>query len=188
MYAAEPTARQLYKQGRKAEKEKDFARAYLLYAEAAAKDSSHKEYWNRSEALRTRAATAANVMPVFSEGSESSSSEEGEAKVEAATPKEVEDARKPQPPFELNAAAGRYDFDLRGDAQTVFNQVAKKFGLDVIMDGDYQTGPTIRFHMTEADYREALYGLMTATGVLYRPYQQSCLHGGEGHGAEAARG
>ena len=37
------------------------------------------------------------------------------------------------------------------------------------MDGDYQTGPTIRFHMTEADYREALYGLMTATGSFIVP-------------------
>ena len=65
VYAAEPTARQLYKQGRKLEKQKDFARAYILYAEAAAKDPSHKEYWIRAQALRTRAATASGVMPVF---------------------------------------------------------------------------------------------------------------------------
>ena len=38
VYSAEPSARQLYKQARKSEKQKDFARAYLRYAAAAAKD------------------------------------------------------------------------------------------------------------------------------------------------------
>ncbi len=163
--SAEPSARQLYKQGRKSEKQKDFARAYLRYAEAAAKDPSKQEYWIRAEALRTRAATAANVMPVF--GNEPSLAEEPET-LPHATAKEVEDARKPQPPFELRATGVRRDFNLRADARALWEQVAKQYGLDVIFDGDYQA-TVIRFRITDSGYREAFYTLMTVTGSFIVP-------------------
>lgn len=166
VYSAEPSARQLYKQGRKFEKQKDFARAYLRYAAAAAKDPTKRDYWIRAEALRTRAATAANVMPVF--GNELSLGEEPET-LPHATPKEVEDARKPQPPFELRATDVRRDFNLRADARALWEQVAKQYGLDVIFDGDYQAGPVIRFRITDSGYREAIYTLMTVTGSFIVP-------------------
>ena len=54
----------------------------------------------------------------------------------------MEDARKPQPPFELKAAPIHRDFDLRADARSLFEQVAKQYGLDVVFDGDYQPGPS----------------------------------------------
>jgi general secretion pathway protein D len=166
VYSAEPTARQLYKQGRKFEKQKDFAGAYLRYAAAAAKDPTKREYWIRAEALRTRAATAAKVMPVFADGPNSLGEPEP---LPRATPKEVEDARKPQPPFELRAMGVRRDFNLRADAHALWEQVAKQYGLDVIFDGDYQAGPVIRFRITEAGYREAIYTLMTVTGSFIVP-------------------
>ena len=167
VYAAEPSARQLYKQGRKLEKQKDFARAYLLYAEAAAKDPSHREYWIRAQALRTRAATASGVMPVFQ--NEPNAAGDDAPEVAAATEKEMEDARKPQPPFELKAAPVHRDFDLRADARSLFEQVAKQYGLEVVFDGDYQPGPTIRFRTTDVDYRQAIYALMTVTSSFIVP-------------------
>src|SRR5436190_5335468 len=99
-------------------------------------------------------------MPVFR--SEASSAEEN-IEVAPATDKGVEEARKAQPPFELEAAAVRRDFDLRADARSLFENVAKQFGLEVVFDGDYQAGAVIRFRMSDADYRDALYGLMTVT-------------------------
>src|SRR5688572_20892759 len=47
-HAAEPSAGDLYKDARKAEKKKDFTRAYLLYSEASAKDPSYKDAWVRA--------------------------------------------------------------------------------------------------------------------------------------------
>ena len=105
-------------------------------------------------------------MPVF--GNEPSLGEEPET-LPHATPKEVEDARKPQPPFELRATGVRRDFNLRADARALWEQVAKQYGLDVIFDGDYQAGPVIRFRITDSGYREAIYTLMTVTGSFIVP-------------------
>jgi general secretion pathway protein D len=167
VYAAEPTAKDLFKQARKAEKQKDFPYAYLLYSQAAAKDPTKKEYWIRAQALRTRAATASNVMPILSGVA---AAIEDPPSLPEPTPKEVAETRRPQPPFELKAAAARHDFDLRGDPRVLFEQVAKKYGIDVVFEGDYPAGDApIRFRMTEADYREALYGLMTVTSSFLVP-------------------
>jgi type II secretory pathway component GspD/PulD (secretin) len=52
----------------------------------------------------------------------------------------------------------------------LFEQVSKRYGLDVVFEGEYPTGGTpIRFRMAEADYREALYGLMTVTASFLVP-------------------
>lgn len=168
VYPAEPSAKDLYKRGRKAEKQKDFPSAYLLYSQAAAKDPTKREYWIRAQALRTRAASVSNVMPVF-EASAYSGSDEVPA-LPIPTAKEIEETRRPQPPFELKASSIRRDFDLRADPRSLFEQVAKTYGLDVIFEGDYpESGPSIRFRMTEADYREALYAVMTVTSSFIVP-------------------
>jgi general secretion pathway protein D len=167
LHAAELSAKQLYKQARKLEKQKDFTRAYLLYAEAAAKDPERKEYWIRAQALRRRAATSANVMPVFQ--TDGTVLEEDGNAIVPLSAKESEDIRRPQPPFELNAAPGRRDFSLRADARSLFEQVAKKYGLDVVFDGDYQPGPVIPFRVADVDYREALYALMTVSSSFIVP-------------------
>jgi general secretion pathway protein D len=169
VFAEGLSARQMAKQARKSEKAGDIARAYLLYAQAAAADPSHAEYWLRAEALRTRAGRAANVMPSFAASPESGGGSPVEEPPPSATPKEVEDARKPQPPFELNASPVLRDFDLQGDAKALFEQVAKQYGLEVVFDGDYQPGKPIRFRLTQADYREALYTLMTVTSSFIVP-------------------
>jgi Flp pilus assembly secretin CpaC len=89
--------------------------------------------------------------------------------VPAPTPEDLKQARRPQPPFELKASPDRHDFAIRGDAQTLFEQVSKAYGLDVVFDSDYQRGPEIRFNVSEADYRHALYALMVATGSFIVP-------------------
>jgi hypothetical protein len=56
-------ASKLYKEGRKAEKAGQVARAYLLYSEAAALEPGNHTYWSRSLALQTRAALESKAMP-----------------------------------------------------------------------------------------------------------------------------
>lgn len=165
--AAEPSARQLYKQARKAEKAGDIPQAYLLYAQAAAKDPERREYWVRAEALRTRASRLTNVMPVFS--TSFSGSPTGELPLPEPSAEELAETRKPQAPFELRAAPGHHDFDLRGDAKSLFEQIGKQYGLEVVFDGDYPSGPSMRFRITGADYQHALYALMTMTSSFIVP-------------------
>lgn len=169
LYAGEPSARQLYKQGRKAEKRKDFASAYLLYSQAAAKNPAKREYWIRAEALRTQAGRQANVMPVLAKYDPALPPFPDDDDLIESTAKEKEEARRPQAPFELQASAARLDFDLRGDAQALFTQVSKRYGLDVVFDGDYEAGSQMVFRMTDAGYRDALYALMTMTSSFMVP-------------------
>jgi len=169
VYSEEPSAKDLYKQGRKAEKRKEFAQAYLQYSQAAAKNPSKREYWIRAQALRTRAATTANVMPIMT-GTSGVTEAPDLPDLPEPTPKEIAEARRPQPPFELKASPLRRDFDLRGDARFLFEQISKPYGLDVVFDGDYPTGGApMRFRMSEADYREAFYGVMTVTSSFIVP-------------------
>src|SRR6186713_1101362 len=58
-----PSANDLYIQGRRAERQGHMAEAYLLYSQAAAMSPKNKTYWQRSIAVRTRAALEAKVAP-----------------------------------------------------------------------------------------------------------------------------
>lgn len=152
------------KQARKAEKKGDFARAYLLYSQAAAKEPGKREYWVRAEALRRRASSSLNVGPGATIEQIIEAPQEPEP-----SEQDLKEARRPQPPFELKAAPVLRDFDLRGDYKALFEQVAKQYGLDVIFDGDYEAGKSIRFEITEANYRDALHALMAVTSSFIVP-------------------
>ena len=53
----------LYEQGREAEKGGHMAQAYLLYSQAAAMEPKNRNYWLRSQAVKSRAALEAKPMP-----------------------------------------------------------------------------------------------------------------------------
>ena len=88
---------------------------------------------------------------------------------EKATAQDLLDARRPLPPTELAADADSKNFDLRGDARKLFEDVARAFGLDCMFDGDYQPVPPFRFQMNEVDYRTALHALERATSSFIVP-------------------
>ena len=58
-----PSGNDLYLRGRRAERAGHMAEAYLLYSQAAAMSPQNKTYWQRSLAVRTRAALEAKVAP-----------------------------------------------------------------------------------------------------------------------------
>src|SRR5262249_2149240 len=156
-------ASNLYKQGRQAERAGRMAQAYLLYSQAAALAPKKQNYWLRSQAVRTRAALQSKMaLPAAAEDSAEDLPEEPAAAGEVSG-RDLREARKPQPPAELEALPGRKDFDLKAPAKQAFEQVSRAFGLDVVFDGDYPDGGSlVVFRMGQADYREALHGLETA--------------------------
>jgi type II secretory pathway component HofQ len=83
--------------------------------------------------------------------------------VDAPTPQDRVEARKPLPPTELNAESGTKDFDLRGDSGKLFQEVAHAFGLECVFDSEYTPLPGLRFQMNGVDYRGALHGLEAST-------------------------
>lgn len=166
-------ASDLYQKGRKAEKKGQIARAYLLYSEAAALEPENHLYWQRSEALRTRAAMEAKLAPAIAAALPAAATDDDADDPLPASPPvtaaDLLEARKPLPPTELKARPGRQDLNLRGDAKSLFQSVARAFELDCVFDGDYQAGKVIPFRMEQADYREALHALEAVTSSFLVP-------------------
>jgi len=171
--AQEPSANDLYIRGRRAEREGHMAEAYILYSQAAAKSPTNITYWQRSQAVRTRAALEAKVAPpveIFgSDKAEDADDIPAAPEIPIATPADVAETRKLLPPPELRPSPGKQSFDLNGDAKALFEKVAKSFGLDCLFDDDYQAGRTLHFELGDADYRDALHGLEAATSSFIVP-------------------
>jgi hypothetical protein len=170
--AQDQSAAQLFAKGSRAEKAGHMAEAYLLYSEAAAKDPQNQTYWFRSQAVRTRAEleVSSKSLPAL-EGPPGNQP----PRIAPATARDLADARKPLPPTELAARPGTQDFSLRAPAQTLFETVAKAYGLDCTFDSDYPPGNPIRFQITGADYRLALHALEAATGSFIVPLTNKML-------------
>ena len=172
LLADDPAAWELYEQGRAAEKAGHMSQAYLLYSQAAALDPKNRSYWLRSQTVRSRAAMEAKPQPNIPQPAELD--KELEEFTEAPhfdepSPQVLADARRPLPPTELAATAGRKSFDLLGDRQELFEKMAKEWGLDCVFDSDFDKKSPIRFRLDDADYRDALHALEAATGSFIVP-------------------
>jgi len=160
------TAEQLYKDAQKAERAGQTVRAYLLYAQAAAADPTNVSYWERAQALRPMASLL-NVT-------ESKPADLSPDKIDRTifgrvTDGDFEQARRPQPPPELKVPPDIQDFDLRGDAKTVWEKAAAQLHLLVVFDSQYQPAPNIKFRLSGVDYRNALVALEAATDSFLVP-------------------
>jgi len=170
LMAQEISAWDLYEQGRQAEKGGHMAQAYLLYSEAAAMEPKNQTYWLRSQAVKSRAALEAKLMPPpLDSGPQSEPAALPEQHFDQPTLRDLAEARQPLPPTELNADPQTRDFDLRGDSSKLFEDVAHAFGLDCVFDGDYQPTKPFHFQLNSVDYREALHDLEAATGAFIVP-------------------
>jgi len=158
--AAEPAPGEVFDQGRAAEKAGHMREAYLLYSQAAALDPQNREYWLRSRSVRLRAEMEARQPPAAAAPL---------PQLPAATAQDKADARLPLPPTELAAEPGLQDFDLRGDARKLWEEVARAYGLECIFDNDYKNRDQLRFLLRDVDYRTALHGLEAATGSFIVP-------------------
>ncbi|HEX3744665.1 MAG TPA: hypothetical protein VHW09_12070 [Bryobacteraceae bacterium] len=167
----EPSAWELYEKGRDAEKGGHMAQAYLYYAEAAAKDPHNKTYWDRTEALQTRAALQAKTLPPIPSVADLDKelSQEPEFHFDKPTAADLAAANEPLPPTELDADKGVRNLDFSGDYKKLFQSVARAYGLDCVYDSDYQPGTPFRLHLNAVDYRDALHGLEAATGSFLVP-------------------
>jgi len=160
------TAEQLYKDAQKAEHAGQTARAYVLYAEAAAAEPSNLAYWERAQALRP----SASLLNV----SQTRPPDLAPEKIDRTlfgniTDLDLEQSRKPLPPPDLKIAGGRQDFDLRGDAKTLWEKLAAAFHFMVVFDTQYQPSQNVRFRVDNVDYREALRALQAATDSFFVP-------------------
>jgi general secretion pathway protein D len=169
LMAQEISAWDLYEQGREAEKRGHMAQAYLLYSQAAVMEPKNRDYWLRSQAVKSRAAPEAKFMPPREAGLDSEIAAPPDRQLDKPSARDLAEARQALPPPELNGAPETRDFDLRGDSQKLFEDVAHAFGLDCVFDGDYQPVKAFRFQLQGVDYREALHDLEAATNSFIVP-------------------
>jgi len=170
----EPSAWDLYEQGRAEEKAGHMAQAYMLYSRASAIDPQNRTYWLRSQAVQSRALMEVKpVPPPASDTDMASADDPPPIHFDPTTPEDLREARKLLPPPELEASggpdSGLRDFDLNGDSKKLFEDFAHLFGLDCVFDSDYQVTKPFRFRLDQVDFRTALYSLQTATGSFIIP-------------------
>jgi hypothetical protein len=158
-FAATPVeqAKRLYEEGLRTERSGNFSGAAFLYARAAKLDPENPMYRLRGEAAAALAAPPKPAAPRPVPG------------VVNLDSRLLGEQRSLRPPPELKAQSGTRDFNLRGDAKTLYEGVAHAFGLDCVFDGEYQSGPIRRFQMQSADYLDALGGLKAATNTFIVP-------------------
>ncbi len=167
--------RTLARDARKAERKGDWARAYLLYSQAAAADPDNRAYWARAQALRSRALSGATVATTTTSEPAEKPAADSDSMLGTITAKDLAEARKPLPPKELKGKPGLHDIDLRGNSKQLFEQISKLYGLDVVFDGDYADGPTQHFRLDQADYRTALRTLEIATASFVVPLTERLM-------------
>jgi general secretion pathway protein D len=131
----EPSAWELYEKGRAAEKAGHMAEAYLMYAEAAAKDPRNKIYWERTQAVQSRAALEARPQPSKIpevHDLDKELTEPPDFHFDPPSPEDLAAANQPLPPTHLDADPGLRDLNFSGDYKKLFQSVARAYGLDCI--------------------------------------------------------
>jgi len=166
---ASDAAEGYYKAGERAQKAGDTLKAYLLYARAAELDPMNASYAFRRMALQS----AASLTPTQRLGPDPADETLGTAlQAGGLISGELSGSELAAPPARLSGAPGKHSFDLRGQAQTIFDQVAGAYGIQVIFDSAYQVPPPLRFHIDDAGYVEALRALEAASDSFFVPLSE----------------
>src|ERR1035438_8133648 len=93
------------------------AQAYLMYAEAAAKDPRNKTYWERTQAVQSRAAMESRPLlkiPTVAD-LDKELAEPADLHFDKPTAEDLAAANEPLPPTQLGADQGIRDLDFTGD-------------------------------------------------------------------------
>ena len=164
----------LFWQAQESEKKGDLVRAYALYTQASFLEPRNKEYRGRSLALESKVRSNIKLdLTAKKELDETKSPPDLGPKIETLiTDHDLEEVKRLLPPPDLTPAPGRRDFRFELDAQPLWEQVAKTFGLEIVFDGDYGQASArqpIRFQMEQTEAREALHALQLATGSFAIP-------------------
>jgi general secretion pathway protein D len=172
----------LSKRAKKALRKDKSADAYIFYSEAAALEPNNKKLKAKMESLQSRAALQGKAQAKPSLGPLAQKLT-GEKQIDSAAPvlspddvfdsiteREFAKSRQLEGLPHLRAKPGTQDFDLNGNARSLFAQVAQRFELDTVYDGDFpQTGQQLRFRISGVDYRQALHDLEAMTNSFVVP-------------------
>lgn len=169
----------LAREAHQAQDSGQLVRAYLLYAEAAARDPHTPGYAANRDALRSIAnlLTKANVQAanVDSDVKEAEHLPNSEPPIELATPAQWQRDPDLQPIPRVRFSPELHDFDLRSDEKKLLEEVPAKYGVRAIWDPELEPQSNIRFEIGQADFRTALDALTAATHTFVFPISQNAI-------------
>jgi general secretion pathway protein D len=131
--------------------------AWLLYSQAALLEPRNRLALGKATQLRTKALEKASLSLPAGAATPA-------GPIEQITAEDLAMLERLKPPPALAPrAAGPLTLDLKGDGKEIYTRVLAHFGIDVIFDGDYDTGSGHRILLREAGFAEAVYvaGLVT---------------------------
>ena len=132
---AEDQATRVYQEGQKAERAGDLLQAYMLYARAAALDPSNL-------AIAAHRNQAGNLAIRGSQIHDATTEPDPEAAflqmIQSLGPGQTDAFGAAGSPARLVFPPETKSFDLRGDAQTIFQKVGEAFGIEMLFEPDYQ--------------------------------------------------
>ncbi|MFZ1975210.1 MAG: FG-GAP-like repeat-containing protein [Candidatus Acidiferrales bacterium] len=181
--------KQAYKQGLKVEAEGDWQAAYDAYSDAVDWDPSIREYLVRQavakghvvqmkvdlaerDAVSGRFSDALRAMRQARELDPSNRTiSERLIEMEALDPARARQvAAEPElaPEVRLQHRSGTQSFQLRGQTQSAYQQVAERFGVEVAFDVDLRNTP-VHLDLKDVDFATVMRVLGEETGTFWRP-------------------
>lgn len=181
--------KQAYKQGVKLETDGDWQAAYDAYSDAVDWDPSNREYLVRQavakghvvqmkvdlaerDAVSGRFTDALHAMREARELDPSNRTvSERLIELEALDPARARQvAAEPElaPEVQLQHRPGTQSFQLRGQTQGAYQQVAERFGVEVAFDVDLRNVP-VHFDLKDVDFATVMRVLGEETGTFWRP-------------------
>ena len=177
--AADAVAARLARAAHDAESSGQIVRAYLLYAEAAARDPLNPTYRANRDSLEsaakllTKAQIASADVSADIQAAESAVGIErtGEpSHIEFAPDSDWKTMPELQPLPHVLTAASDATFDLRGDTKTLFDQVTAAYGVHALIDPELQPQRNLHFAIEHADFHTALEALTSITHTFVFPF------------------
>ncbi len=160
------SAERLYQAGQKAERAGDSLHAYLYYARAAALEPNNERFAASKMALQATGKLIGRELL----GPDPADESRNTALLEELSPDGVApDARQTVAPPLLNGSPEKKSFDLKGDARTIFEKVAEAYGLQAVLEADYQAPPAFNFRVAEVGFEDALHILEAVSNSFLVP-------------------
>jgi len=150
-------------------------RAYLLYTQAVEFEPKNSQFIARKNALQVWAALAGHAIS----GTEAISGNDPDEyagigadriALEGLSPSEALESQMSAAAPHLNISTERKNFDLRGTARTLFEQVAGAYGIQLEFESGYQPPVgTITFRVVDVSMEEALRMMEAISGTFIVP-------------------
>ncbi|MFL6350605.1 MAG: type II secretion system protein GspD [Bryobacteraceae bacterium] len=180
--AADTVAARLARAARKAQNSGQLVRAYLLFAEAAAREPRNPTYRADRDALAPTAQLltkahleTTNVSAEIKAAENAPDQRAPESAIEADFNTVLDQAKTLQPLPRLKPNSSVHDFDLRGDEKLLFQDVVRPYGIRAVWDSELQPQTDLRFHIDQADFRTAMAALTAATNTFVFPIDEQAV-------------